>query len=65
MLSSEDGTAACVRVLIESSYGLRTWNTVGVSENVIDASWTALVDGLSYKLYLDGLTSPKDGDRAE
>jgi 2-isopropylmalate synthase len=64
VLSSEDGTAAKVRVLIESSDGKRVWNTVGVSEDVIDASWIALVDSLSYKLYIDGTSTPKSGDTA-
>ncbi|MFP4521831.1 MAG: alpha-isopropylmalate synthase regulatory domain-containing protein, partial [Fibrobacterota bacterium] len=37
-------------VLIESSDGKETWGTVGVSENIIEASWIALVDSLNYKL---------------
>jgi 2-isopropylmalate synthase len=37
-------------VLIESSDGQETWGTVGVSENLIEASWLALVDSISYKL---------------
>jgi len=53
VLSSADGTAAKVRVLIESSDGCQVWNTVGVSENIIEASWLALVDSLTYKLLLD------------
>jgi len=40
-------------VLIESSDGERTWNTVGVSENLIEASWEALVESVEYKLFLD------------
>ena len=55
VLSSQDGTAAKVRVLIESSDGEGTWSTIGVSENIIEASWLALVDGLSYKLLKDGI----------
>lgn len=55
VLSSRDGTAAHVRVLIESSDGQDTWTTIGVSENVIAASWDALVDSLSYKLLKDGI----------
>ena len=54
VLSSAEGTAAKVRVLIESSDRRKTWNTVGVSENIIEASWTALVDSLTYKLLLEG-----------
>ena len=50
VLSSGHGTAAKVRVLIESSDGKDSWGTVGVSSNVIEASWIALVDSLSYKI---------------
>jgi 2-isopropylmalate synthase len=39
-----------VRVLIESGDGRSKWGTVGVSENVIEASWQALVDSIEYKL---------------
>jgi 2-isopropylmalate synthase len=39
-----------VRVLIDSTDGDRAWSTVGVSENVIEASWQALVDSLVYGL---------------
>ncbi len=53
VLDSSEGTEAKVRVLIESSDGVDVWGTVGVSENVIDASYIALVDSLSYKLVLD------------
>ena len=55
VMSSIDGTAAKVRVLIESSDGRRVWSTIGVSENIIDASWQALVDSLTYKLLIDGV----------
>jgi len=57
VLSSGDGTAAKVRVLIESSDGKDSWGTVGVSENVIDASWVALADSLHYKLMKDALAT--------
>ena len=53
VLSSGEGTAATVRVLIESGDGQTQWGTVGVSENVIEASWQALVDSIDYKLYKD------------
>lgn len=53
VLDSSEGTEAKVRVLIESTDGVDVWGTVGVSENVIDASYIALVDSLSYKLVLD------------
>ena len=54
-LSSQEGTAACVRVLIESTdkeTGAQ-WGTVGVSENILEASWKALTDSFRYMLLLD------------
>lgn len=51
VLDEAEATAAKVRVLIESSDGNETWSTVGVSTNIIEASWQALCDGLNYKLY--------------
>jgi 2-isopropylmalate synthase len=53
VLSSGEGTGASVRVLIESGDGQGRWGTVGVSHNVIEASWQALVDSIDYKLYKD------------
>ncbi|MBA4417949.1 MAG: citramalate synthase [Syntrophus sp. (in: bacteria)] len=53
VLSTKDGTEAPTRVLIESSDGKHTWGTVGVSENIIEASWQALVDGIDYKLLIE------------
>jgi 2-isopropylmalate synthase len=53
VLSTKDGTGAPTRVLIESSDGKRTWGTVGVSENIIEASWRALVDSIDYKLLIE------------
>ncbi len=53
ILDPQEETAAKTRVLIESSDGVRSWNTVGVSGNIIEASWEALVDGVEYKLFLD------------
>jgi len=50
VLDSEEGTAAKVRVIVESTDGVRTWGTVGVSTNVIEASWFALLDSIEYKL---------------
>ncbi|MDD5593713.1 MAG: citramalate synthase [Candidatus Margulisbacteria bacterium] len=50
VLNSEAGTAARVRVIIESADEKNVWNTVGVSTNVIEASWLALVDSIEYKL---------------
>ncbi|HZP43739.1 MAG TPA: citramalate synthase [Candidatus Binatia bacterium] len=51
VLPGEPGTAALVRVLIESGDEHERWGTVGVSHNVIEASWQALVDSMDYKLY--------------
>ena len=50
VINEQDGTSAKVRVLIESSDGKSTWSTVGVSQNIIDASWQALSDSFNYKL---------------
>jgi 2-isopropylmalate synthase len=55
VLSSSDGTAARVRVLIESADGRDIWGTVGVSENIIEASWIALADSLHFKLMKDAI----------
>ncbi len=60
VLEGGDGTAARVRVLVESGDGASKWGTVGVSENVIEASWQALVDSLEYKLFKDGKKSLKE-----
>ena len=50
ILDAKSGTGAKTRVLIESSDKDDTWNTVGVDENIIEASWQALVDSIEYKL---------------
>ncbi|MCI0635686.1 MAG: citramalate synthase [Actinobacteria bacterium] len=55
VLDETSGTGAVVRVLIDTSNGEREWTTVGVSENIIEASWAALVDG-----YLFGLLHPRE-----
>ncbi len=51
IIDSGTGTAAKTRVLVVSSDGERSWGTVGVSTNIIDASWEALVDSLQYYLF--------------
>jgi len=53
VLASEHGTGARVRVLIESCDQSTRWGTVGVSNDIIDASWQALVDSITYKLMMD------------
>ncbi|HZK44377.1 MAG TPA: citramalate synthase [Syntrophomonadaceae bacterium] len=50
VLNGNEGTAAKVRVLIESADQTNKWSTVGVSENIIEASWQALVDSIDYML---------------
>ena len=53
ILDPEETTAAKTRVLIESTDGKTSWGTVGVSENIIEASWEALVDSVEYKLFME------------
>ena len=53
VINSSEGTAARVRVVIESRDKDDMWSTVGVSENVIEASWIALVDAFEYKIHKD------------
>ena len=50
IVNSSSGTAAVTRVLIESSDGANSWTTIGVNENIIDASLQALIDSLEYGL---------------
>ena len=52
VLDSRKGTAAKVRVLIEWTDHRRSWSTVGFSDNVIEASWKALVDAIRLELML-------------
>jgi len=59
VLDTGVGTAAVTRVLIDSTDGERTWTTIGVSENVIEASWQALYDAVVYGLL------HAEGDAAE
>ncbi|MDQ3575013.1 MAG: citramalate synthase [Actinomycetota bacterium] len=70
VLDTSKGTGAVTRVLIDSTDGERSWSTIGVSENIIEASWQALSDSIVYGLLhhgdgdrVDGL--PVDGQRAE
>jgi 2-isopropylmalate synthase len=59
ILTTQDGTAARTRVLIESGDQESKWGTVGVSENIIQASWQALVDSIDYKLLKEEETEKK------
>ena len=52
VLDSGRATAAVTRVLIDTTDGERTWTTIGVSENIIEASWQALFDSIVYGLLL-------------
>ena len=53
VLDASDGTGARVRVLVQQSDGEESWTTVGVSENILEASYLALADGVKYKLLKD------------
>ncbi|MEM8735098.1 MAG: citramalate synthase, partial [Planctomycetota bacterium] len=53
VVNGEAGTAARIRVNVESSDGKQVWRTIGVSENIIEASWLAIVDAVEYKLLLE------------
>jgi 2-isopropylmalate synthase len=57
IVDSSVGTAARTRVLIESSDGTSTWTTIGVNDNIIEASLQALIDSLEYGLLRRQLTS--------
>jgi 2-isopropylmalate synthase len=67
ILDSRRGTNSRTRVLIETSDGEEIWGTVGVSDNVIEASWEALCDSVEYKLLREeekakaGLQKPATG----
>ncbi|MDZ4851256.1 MAG: citramalate synthase [Pirellulaceae bacterium] len=51
VVNGQEGTAARIRVNIESTDETETWRTIGVSENIIEASWFALIDAVEYKLH--------------
>lgn len=51
VLDSKSGTGSSVRVLMEQGNRSDRWTTIGVSENIIEASWQAMVDGIEYMLY--------------
>jgi 2-isopropylmalate synthase len=60
VLPGKEGTAAKVRVLIESGDRDNIWGTVGVSENILEASWIALVDSINYKMFKDESKNKKE-----
>jgi 2-isopropylmalate synthase len=55
ILDESKGTGAVTRVLLDASDGEQVWGTIGVSENIIEASWEALVDSLEYGMQVAGL----------
>lgn len=59
VLDGAGATASKVRVLIESTDGDESWSTIGVSKDIIEASWFALCDSIEYKLIADGV-EPSD-----
>ena len=63
VLDTNRGTGAVTRVLLDSTDGDRTWSTIGVSDNIIEASWQALSDSVVYGLLHgpDGAASQSDG----
>ena len=60
VIDGREGTAARVRVLIESRDQNNTWSTIGVSEDIIEASWQALADSFQYKLSVDDIINVKN-----
>ena len=58
VLDTTNGTAAVTRVLIDSTDGTRTWTTIGVSENIVEASWEALADSIVWGLLHSDATPP-------
>jgi len=66
VLNEKDGTGASVRVLIDSGQNSNSWGTVGVSKNIVDASWQALADSMNYYLmHHSTKTSNKTEDQNE
>jgi 2-isopropylmalate synthase len=60
ILDENKGTGAVTRVLLDASDGERTWGSIGVSENIIEASWQALVDAIEYGMLHDAGAVPSD-----
>jgi 2-isopropylmalate synthase len=63
VLDASDGTGARVRVLVQQSDGEESWTTVGVSENILEASYRALADGVKYKLLKDRVPAQAHAQR--
>ena len=60
VLDTTNGTEAVTRVLIDSTDGSRTWTTIGVSENIVEASWEALCDSIVWGLLHSDAEAPAD-----
>jgi len=60
VVDSGAGTAASIRVNIESADDKDSWGTIGVSENIIEASYKALVDAVEYKLHKESIAAPSE-----
>ncbi len=65
VLDSMHASAAKVRVLIDTTDDEHSWSTVGVSTDIIEASWMALVDSIEYKLMKEGVVPASDHTKAE
>lgn len=65
VIDEKDATAAKVRVLIETTDFTSSWNTVGVSENIIEASWQALIDSIRYALIGETMQRMDNGQLQE
>jgi 2-isopropylmalate synthase len=65
ILDETKGTGAVTRVLLDSSDGERVWGSIGVSENIIEASWEALVDSLEYGMHVSQGRRPRTAAGAE
>ena len=60
VLDTAKGTGAVTRVLLDSTDGDVSWSTIGVSENIIEASWQALADSIVYGLLRRSFESEED-----
>ncbi len=58
VINVKEGTAAKVRTIVDSADAGETWSTIGVSTNIIDASWRAVVDSIEYGLLREGKPAP-------
>ena len=65
ILDESKGTDAVTRVLLDASDGDQVWGSIGVSENVIEASWEALVDSLEYGMRISSRPAPRSSSPDE